>query len=112
MRVGAGRRAARTSSGASGEVATAEVERLFAEVGLPKGSERNTPRTKRGPKKQRVMIARPGLQPEGVAGRRTDDGPRRDRAARDPRLASGIARREGPRGDVRDARPRRGEGHW
>ena len=43
--------------GASGEAAQAEVARLFAEVGLPEGSERKYPHELSGGQKQRVMIA-------------------------------------------------------
>ncbi|MGB1384157.1 MAG: dipeptide ABC transporter ATP-binding protein [Flavobacteriales bacterium] len=43
--------------GVSGEAAQAEVARLFAEVGLPEGSERKYPHELSGGQKQRVMIA-------------------------------------------------------
>ena len=43
--------------GVGGEAAQAEVARLFAEVGLPEGSERKYPHELSGGQKQRVMIA-------------------------------------------------------
>ena len=43
--------------GVRGEAAQAEVARLFAEVGLPEGSERKYPHELSGGQKQRVMIA-------------------------------------------------------
>ena len=43
--------------GLRGEAAQAEVARLFAEVGLPEGSERKYPHELSGGQKQRVMIA-------------------------------------------------------
>ena len=43
--------------GVGGEAAEAEVARLFAEVGLPEGSERKYPHELSGGQKQRVMIA-------------------------------------------------------
>ena len=43
--------------GLGGEAAQAEVARLFAEVGLPEGSERKYPHELSGGQKQRVMIA-------------------------------------------------------
>lgn len=43
--------------GMRGEAALAEVARLFAEVGLPEGSERKHPHELSGGQKQRVMIA-------------------------------------------------------